>query len=97
MSLSIISGFIIPIKHQKNSKLLTYIKFYKNGQCKNFFISSNQEYTSIHDPSIGNWSYNDDNKLDIFEHEFKILSARGDTIYMINNKNEIVLLFKYRK
>lgn len=81
---------------KENIVFISYIKFYENHKCKNFYISSDIESNLLEGEENANtWDYDEENKtLKVFGNSFKILSVVNDTIFM-QRSDVKVILFKF--
>ncbi len=83
-------------KINPNLKMLFYMKFEKNGECYNYFLSNNQK--SVHvdgHHKQDKWKYSEkDSVLKIQDYyNFKILKFTKDTIYLLDLKYNNKALF----
>jgi hypothetical protein len=88
----------IYVENPKEHSVQTfYIKFEKNGNSDNYFLSNNQKNIFIDGThEQGSWKYSEkDNILEIHNYyKFKILKFSKDTIYLyeLNNKHKAFLI-----
>jgi|SRR5690606_10991812 len=82
---------------KEGDKFITYLKFYDNGRCENFYITSNNPYIMVEDDlEQQSWSYSkEDNSLIIFGNVFKVLSYDENEIQLLKKKDNLkVFLLK---
>ena len=87
-------------KIENKVDFLTYIKFFDNGKCINYYVSSETEYQLLeitHDQDSNKWDYNQSTKnLTFFEQEYIIYRMVEDTIYLDRvSDHSKAMLFKY--
>lgn len=83
-------------KINPNSKMIFYMKFEKNGECNNYFLSNNQKNVDLEGlHKQDKWKYSEkDSVLKIQDYfNFKILKFTNDTIYSLNLKYNNKALF----
>ena len=83
-------------KLNPNSEMVFYMKFEKNGECGNYFLSNNHkdvDFERLHKQD--KWKYSEkDSVLKIKDYfNFKILKFTNDTIYLLNLKYNNKALF----